>query len=328
MRGRREPAPRVFLPVNLALRRCSLPHTIGCAWGSGAVHAGGSRMPTQGRDDAIPIHGRATRARCDRLLLALAGLADGRGGRLRRSGARRRAARKVSVETSWTPHGLRDAKSTVVAAAGGRSGHGRRGQGEPASSAAARRLRCKAQLQSRKQDALKGAIEALGGTGARRLPGRLQRRQGAHRAQQGSSRSTTLPGVTGVRELRPRQRRTTSQGRPADRGAVGVGRPGRPARREHQDCRDRHGHRLHARQLRRARHGRSVQRGECGRHAASIARTRLGQCASRAASTSSATTTTPTRTTRRTSRSRTRIRTRSTATGTARMSPAPPQARA
>ena len=53
-----------------------------------------------------------------------------------------------------------------------------------------------------------------------------------------------------------------------------------------------------------------------------------GATASRAASTSSATTTTPIRTTRRTSRSRTRIRTRSTATGTARMSPAPPQARA
>ena len=76
-----------------------------------------------------------------------------------------------------------------------------------------------------------------------------------------------LKGVTGgPRPLAGRAGQR--QGRPADRRSVGLGRPRRSARREHQGRRHRHRHRLHARQLRRPGHGRRVQRGERGRHAA------------------------------------------------------------
>ena len=228
------------------------------------------------------------------------------------------------IDAQWTPVGLRDATDHRRPPDGRQPGHGRRGR---------RRARAQHGREVRDQGRSEGQAERAHAARSRRSAARssptTRSRTTASRCGSTASKVDSLealPGVIGVRG-RSRRQPDNDEGRPADRRARPVAAC-RPARREHQDRRDRHRHRLHARQLRRPGHRRGLQRRARRRHAAADPASFGWGPASRAASTWSATTTTPTRTTRPTSRFRIRIRTRSTATGTARTSPAPPRARA
>ena len=189
--------------------------------------------------------------------------------------------------------GFATRKTTVVLQLAGNPVDGRRGRRRSASSATAEKSAIKADLKG-KQDALtrrrsrrsaarcspttrSPTTASRCGSTARKLDS-LRGAQGRHR-RPWRSQMVVPDNVKGVQLI----------GAPSVWGGLAGS-----ARREHQDRRDRHRHRLHACELRRPGHDRGVRRCERGRHAAAVRRCSAGAPASRAASTSSATTTTPT----------------------------------
>ena len=190
----------------------------------------------------------------------------------------------------WTPVGLRGGETTVVLQL----------SGDPVALVQAEKGRklsksekqaVKTQLKAT-QDGLRGGIAKLGGTvladyqfAYNGIKVRVDRSKLADLA--------ALPGVTAVRALQLMEPDNV-------RGVPLIGAPAvwdglaRPPRRGDQGRRDRHRHRLHARELRRPGDRGGVQR--CRTRPTRCRRTprsRLGHSASRAASTSSVTTTTP-----------------------------------
>ena len=233
----------------------------------------------------------ARRALVASALLALAALTVVAGGSAANTPAEA-APTRARIDVKWTPPDFGDGKTTVVVQLSGNPVTLVQADAQAQARATPRSRRSKADLKS-KQDALRGRHPGSRRPGARRLPGRLQRAEGADRPL-AARQARCAPG--GRRSPRPSEGRAGQhEGRPADRRAPGLGRLAGSPRRGHQGRHHRHRHRLHARQLRRPRHGRRVQRGERSRHAAADpALFGPAARASRAASTSSATTTTPT----------------------------------